>query len=197
MKLEIYLIRHGKTAGNLRGAYIGTTDEPLCKEGIRELESFRQKGNYPPAERVASSDLLRCVETARLLYPKQEIRLVPGLQECGFGAFEGKNYQELNGNPDYQRWIDSGGAIPFPPGEDPLAFRERCWSAFQALCEAMGDSPLAVVCHGGTIMSVLEQCGEPAGDFYRWQVPNGEGFRFVYDTITRRAAGMQRLGVGN
>ena len=30
---EIILIRHGKTAGNLRGAYIGRTDESLCPEG--------------------------------------------------------------------------------------------------------------------------------------------------------------------
>lgn len=197
MKLEVYFIRHGKTAGNLRGAYIGATDEPLCRQGIQALEDYQKQGYYPPANRVAASDMLRCMETARLLYPEQEPRLVPGLRECGFGAFEGKNYQELKGNPDYQRWLDSGGVIPFPQGENPLSFRARCWDAFQSLCMEQESGPLAVICHGGTIMSVLEQCGEPAGDFYRWQVPNGEGFRFVYDTKTGKAAGIRRLAGGN
>ena len=31
--MDVYLIRHGKTKGNLEGRYIGTTDEPLCEEG--------------------------------------------------------------------------------------------------------------------------------------------------------------------
>ena len=36
---EIILVRHGKTAGNLEGRYIGSrTDEPLCEEGIHALE---------------------------------------------------------------------------------------------------------------------------------------------------------------
>ena len=28
--MEIVLIRHGATAGNIEKRYIGTTDEPLC-----------------------------------------------------------------------------------------------------------------------------------------------------------------------
>ena len=34
---DLYLIRHGKTKGNLEGRYIGTTDEPLCEEGKQSL----------------------------------------------------------------------------------------------------------------------------------------------------------------
>lgn len=46
--MRVVLIRHSKTAGNLKGRYIGTTDEPLCEEGIRLLEGK----NYPAAELV-------------------------------------------------------------------------------------------------------------------------------------------------
>ena len=31
--MRVVLIRHSKTAGNLKGRYIGTTDEPLCRGG--------------------------------------------------------------------------------------------------------------------------------------------------------------------
>ena len=32
--MEIVLIRHGATAGNIEKRYIGTTDEPLCDTGM-------------------------------------------------------------------------------------------------------------------------------------------------------------------
>ena len=61
--LKIYLIRHGKTQGNLSGKYIGArTDEPLCQEGIRELEGK----NYPKAELLFVSPMKRCRQTGEI-----------------------------------------------------------------------------------------------------------------------------------
>lgn len=120
--LKIYLIRHGKTQGNLSGKYIGSrTDEPLCEEGIRELKGK----TYPQAQILFVSPMKRCIQTAELLYPGLEQRKIPLLQECDFGDFENKNYKELSGNPDYQAWIDSGGTLPFPGGEDSEEFRSK------------------------------------------------------------------------
>ena len=46
---EILLIRHGKTAGNLEGRYIGSrTDESLCEAGILGLK----EKEYPPASKI-------------------------------------------------------------------------------------------------------------------------------------------------
>lgn len=55
----------------------------------------------------------RCLETAQILYPGQTPIFVPEWTEMDFGAFEGHNYQELAGDPAYQRWIDSGGTLRF------------------------------------------------------------------------------------
>ena len=38
--MEIILIRHGKTKGNLEKRYIGVTDEPLTDEGAHELRQI-------------------------------------------------------------------------------------------------------------------------------------------------------------
>ena len=63
---ELILIRHGKTAGNLLGRYIGSrTDEPLCDEG-REGLAGKQ---LPEVERLYVSPMKRCVETAEILWP--------------------------------------------------------------------------------------------------------------------------------
>ena len=127
---EIILLRHSMTRGNLEGRYIGCrTDEPLCEEGIRLLADRI----YPAVDRIYTSPMRRCIETAQAIWgdslsaacrrsgartsedgqdPCSGIRQipivpVPALRECDFGEFENKNYQELNGNPAYQAWIDS------------------------------------------------------------------------------------------
>ena len=90
---EIILVRHGKTAGNLEGRYIGSrTDEPLCEEGIHALEEKVREGTYPPVDLVYASPMIRCRQTAKILWPKftdsSQIQYVQNLQECDFGAFE-------------------------------------------------------------------------------------------------------------
>ena len=172
--MRVVLIRHSKTAGNLKGRYIGTTDEPLCEEGIRLLEGK----NYPAAELVYVSPMKRCRETASLIYPTLTQREEPLLRECDFGDFENKNYLELNGNPDYQAWVDSGGTLPFPGGESREAFQERCREGFLKNHERGPDEKetVAVVAHGWTLMSVLSAFAVPEKPFYDWQVKNKGAF---------------------
>ena len=198
--MEILLIRHGKTRGNLEGRYVGRTDEPLLPEEKERLSRSEYSGFHPDV--VYTSGLLRCRQTAALLFPgaadssgrnngwtepgekaytdKSERYIVcSGLNETDFGVFEYKNYAELNGDPVYQSWIDSGGQNAVPGGESGEQFRKRCRSAFLNCVEdakARRAQRAAFVVHGGTIMAVMEAFGRPGREFYGWQVKNGEGF---------------------
>ena len=120
---EILLLRHSMTRGNLEGRYVGCrTDESLCEEGIRLLQSR----SYPAVDRIYASPMKRCVETAQVIWGTDaQMTLVPELRECDFGAFENQNYKELSGNSAYQAWIDSGGTLPFPDGGTIMAVLER------------------------------------------------------------------------
>lgn len=196
--LEFCLLRHGKTYGNTLGRYIGTTDEALCQEGRQRI----REGVYPEAQAVYVSPMKRCLETAELIYPAIVPKTEPLLRECDFGEFENKNYLELSGNQKYQTWVDSKGAMPFPGGESPADFMERCREGFRRIVEREyreGQSPgsewempeknigagrtkadclrqVALVVHGGTIMSILSAFADETKGFYHWQVKNGEGF---------------------
>lgn len=176
-KLRLALIRHGKTVGNTQGRYIGTTDEPLCAEGIQALQTGA--GCYPAADLVVSSPMKRCVQTAELLYPGMPPVLLDGFRECDFGVFENHNYQELSGDPAYQAWIDSGGTLPFPGGEsrEQVALRtEEAFRQMLSLIRAQGITRAALVVHGGTIMSIMEQFSVIRRNYFDWQVKNGCGF---------------------
>ncbi len=179
--MEVILIRHGKTKGNLEGRYVGRTDEELLESEKAELteELERKYRDYRP-DIIYSSRMMRCRQTANILFPGREICLWDGLEETDFGAFEYKNYEELNGNPAYQAWIDSGGTLAFPGGESGVDFRKRCCRAFVSCVQdakKKGFEKIAIVAHGGTIMSIMEAYGVPKADFYSWQVKNGCGYR--------------------
>lgn len=177
MILELALIRHGKTFGNTQGRYIGTTDEPLCREGIDALDG--RAADDPAAELVFSSPMKRCMQTAGILYPGMEPYVLADFRECDFGEFENKNYKELSGNPAYQAWIDSGGTMAFPGGESREQVTERTVRAFLQMlmaCREKQVTQAALVAHGGTIMTIMEQFAVPKKNYYDWQVKNGCGF---------------------
>lgn len=169
------MIRHFATEGNLAKKYIGVTDEPLCEDGKRKLKEM----SYPAVDAVFVSPLRRCVETATLIYEGHVQVRCDGLKECCFGDFENKNYKELASNLDYQRWIHSKGTLPFPNGEKTQDFKERTVTTFNKIVDesihAKYES-IALVVHGGTIMSILDKYSHPHEDYYKWQVKNGNGY---------------------
>ena len=193
--MEIFWIRHGETPSNKEHRYLGgRTDESLSKEGRSFLEREKEAGRYPKAELLFSSPMKRCLETGAILYPDQESRKIEAFREMDFGAFEGKNYQELNGNTAYQAWIDSNGTLPFPEGESREDFICRCREGFfemlreiEGLCSKnvgekgpIGEKTeiplkIAAVVHGGTIMALLSSFY--GGEYFDYQVKNGGGYR--------------------
>lgn len=172
-----YLIRHGRTQGNLERRYTGSTDQPLCPRGREDLAGRRG----PAVEAVYASPLRRCRETADLLYPDMPQEVAEDLRECDFGAFENHTYEELKDDPAYRRWLDTAGSSAPPGGESKADMARRTVSAFRAIAGRHGpESRIALVVHGGTIMALLEALEDSHG-FYRWQVPNGGGFRCRWD----------------
>lgn len=177
--IEYYLIRHGMTYGNSLKRYIGVTDEPLLEEGIVQLNAR----SYPEVDGVFTSPRTRCQQSANIIYPQeQHIQVVENLAECNFGAFENKNYKELQDNKEYQAWIDSNGTMAFPGGESHENFKERCVEAFLEICkksEEFGYKRVAIIAHGGTIMSILETYGYPKRSFYEWWIDHGDYWKLI------------------
>ena len=205
--MEIYLIRHGKTKGNLEGRYIGSTDEPLSGEGRRELseklwkDGFESAGLHRP-QAVCVSGLMRTKETAELLFPGCPLLVREGLNECDFGEFENHTYEELKEHPAYEKWIESGGVLAPPGGEAKADFAARTIRAFEKIISKLlsegekapagRERAAAFVVHGGSIMALLEHYGLPRQGFYHWQAKNGCGYR-AHLSEERWLAGEQNL----
>ena len=133
-----------------------------------------------------------CAQSRRRIFcsPMQERWKSRNLQSA--------DYAELNGNPDYQRYIDSGGTTAFPGGETKAEFTDRVMRGFEKVfvdvesreeqkrlrCDvslrietahtSLSDT-IIIVAHGGTIMALMDQLSEPHKDYFDWQVKPGEG----------------------
>lgn len=188
MQLEILLLRHGQTQGNLEKRYIGKTDEPLLMEDteriqkVSSLQKRLKQENFVRPQKLFVSPMLRCRQTAELLFPGQEQVVIDKLREMDFGRFEAKNYMELSADPAYQAWIDSGGRLPFPEGEDRECFIRRTMEGFLQMTELAWQEncrQIAAMVHGGSIMAILS--GLMQDDYYAYQVPNLAGYAFCYE----------------
>lgn len=195
--MEIVFIRHFPTKGNLLKQYIGRTDEPLDEDYLKE-HIWRYRGLYQNREHLAASPMLRCVQTAKVLFPGQEMVLCDALRETDFGVFEGKTYEELKDDPQYQAWLKENGTGQIPKGESRNAFHERCREGFEILMQAWisEQAPsVALVVHGGVIMDLMSEFAQDRQDFYYWQVKNGCGFSVQIDTDKWQKGEKQFTGI--
>ena len=170
----IYLLRHGLTAYNAEKRYQGQRDIPLCPAGRAQL---RQADLRP--ETVYITPLCRTRQTAEVLFPGARFVEVKDLQEMCFGSFEGRNFIEMEHDPDYLAWVNANCESPCPDGETKAVFSERVCRAFAALVDralAEGEETLVILAHGGTQMAAMERYALPHADYYHWCAPNAGGY---------------------
>ena len=129
----IYLLRHGLTAYNAEKRYQGQRDIPLCPAGRAQL---RQADLRP--ETVYITPLCRTRQTAEVLFPGARLVEVKDLQEMCFGSFEGRNFIEMEHDPDYLAWVNANCESPCPDGETKTVF---FGAGVQGLCRTGGQGP--------------------------------------------------------
>ena len=128
---------------------------------------------------VYITPLCRTRQTAEVLFPGARFVEIDGLKEMCFGSFEGRNYIEMEHDPDYLAWVAANCESPCPDGETKAAFCERICAAFSALVDkalADGEEMLVILAHGGTQMAAMERYALPHKDYYEWCAPNAGGF---------------------
>ena len=108
----IYLLRHGLTEYNAQKRYQGQRDIPLSPEGAAQL----RKADFDP-DVVYVTPLQRTSQTAKIVFPHAKLVVVDGLKEMCFGSFEGRNFIEMEHDPDYQAWVQANCESSCPDGE--------------------------------------------------------------------------------
>lgn len=179
IKMQITLIRHGKTEGNAKKLFVGVTDHVILEEGKNQLIEYKNMNLYPCPDDIYVSPLKRCISTCEIIYPNKSYVIENGLREINFGKFEAMSYEEVASIPEYEEYLNDENKISFPDGDNIGEFKERCISTFESIIKKGKNS--ALICHGGTIMAIMEKYGLPKGGFYNWYVENGLGYILEFE----------------
>lgn len=128
---------------------MGWTDVPIDDAGWDEAKAAAEKTELQSMgiDALFCSQMTRCVQTAEVFESALgiESKIVPGLEERGWGPFEGKQKSNRNRASDIS-------------GVEALAeFRERISRTLDWIAEQAG-SPL-VVTHSGVIRAAFHECG--------------------------------------
>ena len=88
--MRVYLIRHGVTKGNLEHRYVGSTEEVLLPEADEPLLSIKKRLEKDGCRKphLLVSPMLRCRQSAEILFPGEKQTVVEDFRECDFGTFE-------------------------------------------------------------------------------------------------------------
>jgi alpha-ribazole phosphatase len=80
-------MRHGETIENSTKTIMGTLHGSLTEEAKEEALSLRKLVVKP--DKILSSNLQRCLDTAMILYPNREIIPISELRERSWGRLQG------------------------------------------------------------------------------------------------------------
>lgn len=184
-KLVLYLIRHGKTEANEKHLYCGKSDINLSENGLRELNDIKNTIKYPECNSFFTSGAKRANETLEILYPKKSYSEINEFWEYDFGDFEMKSYEMLKENKEYIKWItDKEGQVLCPNGESKDQYSKRIKKAFNMFVEKCYEENInsaVLVCHGGTIGTILESFYDSSKSFYEHQPSCGRGYTLTLD----------------
>lgn len=158
--IQIYFVRHGETDWNHLGKHQGFSDIPLNETGLAQAADVGEALRDVHFDRAIVSDLVRARVTGEEILKGRYIptTFTEALREINFGDWESLTYSEIN-----ERWPGQIEAIyedpsgkPIPNGETVEMVQERAYTRLLEELAHMEDGErLLVVCHGGTIRTLL------------------------------------------
>ena len=145
---RLLLVRHGPTAENVAGRFLGRTDAPVTEAARVEAAALRPL--VPFADLVVTSPARRAVETAELLGLRAPL-VEPAFREIDFGDWEGLTQDEVaERDPTRFAAFEAGDIEGFPGGETVAAVAQRTVDAV----ERHRSSTVLVVTHA-TVIRIL------------------------------------------
>ena len=171
----LYLARHGETDFNEEGRYQGQRESELTPRGRLQAERLAQALEGVAPQRIISSPLRRCMESARPLANRMKLPLEvsPDLIEIAHGTWEGRLRDEIAENdPETMRaWRSKPENVTFDGGES-LAMVDARWKHF--LHSLRSEMTTVIVTHDVLVrLALLDATNKPLSRFWEPVVKNG------------------------
>ena len=184
--MKLFIARHGETASNLVGRYMGHLDSPLTDRGLLQAEALAQRLAEQRLDIVYSSDLGRAQRTAEVVAAACGVDLCVDseLRERHMGVFQGLTPTEVSERyPDARKhWASGDLDYVIPGGESARQRTDRSVRVFTTIADRHAAGRVAVVTHGGFLLGFFQHIlGLAPGATWRFRRHNGSLSVFGYE----------------
>ena len=156
---EIIIIRHGETEWNKTGCFQGHSDVPLSAEGRAQAAMLGKNLSVDHVDMIYASDLTRAMETAAPLAQRFGLEVIsdPQLRELNFGAWEGRNFNDVNAeNPNAMKnFYTDPEQADIPESEPFPEFQRRIAGRVREIVAQKRGKRIVIVSHGASIRILL------------------------------------------
>lgn len=177
MDRKIFLVRHGQIDYGSEKRYIGITDLPLSDAGIRQVTRLKEFFSGIEIEKVFTSPLKRCMQTADILLEgsNAEEKILDELKEINMGEWENEtiNYIKANFREMYEKRGSNIDVFIPPGGESFEQLQKRVIPAFEYIALNTTGNTL-IISHAGVIRVILSKLlNFPLKDIFKISQPYG------------------------
>ncbi|UQN06042.1 histidine phosphatase family protein [Deinococcus sp. QL22] len=152
---RLFLVRHGRTAGNVSQVLTGGADDPLDEFGQMQAQAVADwfAAQHLESPRIYTSSFLRARQTGTAIAQALggQIIALDGLQEIAPGDWQGRAYADMHTH--VHELVRSDGSFGFPRGESLAEVAARFKAALHPVLAEPG-TPI-VVAHGGSLIAFL------------------------------------------
>lgn len=160
-RVPVVLVRHGQTAWNIEGRFLGRSDVPLDEAGRDQAAHLARWLAPLPVQGLVSSPLARAAGTAEAISGAMGglgIAHEGDLAELDQGELEGHYGRELPQRwpAFFERWVHDPETARVPGGETLGECRDRGVAAIRRLAaSAEPGPPLVIVSHKMVISTLI------------------------------------------
>ncbi len=156
MSVLVGLVRHGAHDDLGRILSGRTSDIPLNAAGRDQVAALARRLAGRGIAQVDTSPRRRTAQTAAIIGGALGLapRTAPALDEIDFGAWSGRAFADLEGDPAWRHWNAARGRAPTPGGETMAAAVARAVAHLDGLAAAGAAGPVLCVSHCDIIRGI-------------------------------------------
>jgi broad specificity phosphatase PhoE len=175
---QIIFVRHGESSANVDKVLAGRTPGVhLSSRGVEQVTALREAISAIAPQRIVRSSVLRCRETAELLFPDRHraIAIHRAFDEVDYGQWSGRRLADLGRLSAWAELVAHPGSVEFPGGESLAEAYARARRGVAELLDGAGEGErIVVVTHGDIVkFALLDALGLGLGGLHRLTVATG------------------------
>ncbi|TCK98625.1 adenosylcobalamin phosphatase [Natranaerovirga hydrolytica] len=182
--MDIYIVRHPETQGNVNKIIYGKSHYPYTMTGEEQVNTILGQLEKINIEKIIASPLKRTKDLAEAIAYTKDVSLEcdQRLEEMGFGILENLTLGEVEKQHPkvYEHYLNHYETYTIPNGENFLDFRKRVVSFAKELAN-MTHSSVLIVSHGRVIKEMLEYLlNLKEGQGWDYKIKHGQLMQVVY-----------------